>query len=210
VTRILLVDDYPVTREGLKEVLQSSFRDVIFGEAESGAEAVRKGTCEKWDVVVLDVSLPDRNGLEVLKELRKATPGVPILILSMYPEEQYAIRALRAGAAGYVTKKTAAADLVAAVKKVLGGGRFVSPSLAETLADETGRNRDLTPHRRLSDREFQVFRLLALGKTVKAISGELSLSPQTISTHRSRILEKMQLATNADLTQYALANRLID
>jgi len=208
-TRILLADDHAVVRQGLKQILLESMRGAIFGEASSGEEALEAARAGGWDIVILDISLPGKSGLEVLKELRQAQPRLPVLVLSMHPEEQFAVRALRAGAAGYVTKRTAALDLARAVRRVLEGGKYVSASLAERLAG--GLRADSGPsHERLSDREYQVFRMLALGKTVKEISEELSLSPQTVSTHRSRILEKMQLETNADLTQYALANRLID
>ncbi len=207
-TRILLADDHAVVRQGLKQILLESIRGATFGEASSGQEALEAGRAGGWDIVILDISLPGKSGLEVLKELRQGQPRLPVLILSMHPEEQFAVRALRAGAAGYVTKRTAVADLAAAVKTVLAGRKYVSASLAERLAGDIHSD-SRAPHERLSDREFQVFRMIALGKTVKEISEELSLSPQTVSTHRSRTLEKMKLATNADLTEYALANRLI-
>jgi two-component system invasion response regulator UvrY len=208
-TRVLLVDDHAVVRQGLKQILTESIADVEFGDASHGEEALRKARSETWDIVILDISLPGKSGLEVLKALRQAHPRLPILVLSMHPEEQFAVRALKAGAAGYVTKRTAAKDLTAAVKKVLSGGRYVSASLAERLAVEiqTGEG---APHERLSDREYQVFRMLALGKTVKEIGEQLSLTPQTVSTYRTRILEKMLMATNADLTQYAIQSRLLD
>jgi DNA-binding NarL/FixJ family response regulator len=193
----------------LKQILTESIADVEFGDASHGEEALRKTRAEAWDIVILDISLPGKSGLDVLKELRQSQPRLPVLILSMHSEEQFAVRALKAGAAGYVTKRTAARDLVAAVKKVLAGGRYLSASLAERLVvnlQEDG----VTPHERLSDREYQVFRMLALGKTVKEISRELALSPQTISTHRARILEKMGMATNTELTQYAIQNRVLE
>jgi two-component system, NarL family, invasion response regulator UvrY len=209
-TRVLLVDDHAVVRRGLKEILGEALADAVFEEAGSGAEALAKARTDDWNVVILDFSLPDRNGLDVLKELRQRLPRLPVLVLSMHPEEQFAVRALRAGAAGYVTKKTAAVDLVTAVRKVLSGGRYVSPSLAERLAVEIRSGTEKAPHETLSDREYQVFRLLAMGNTVKQIGETLSVSPQTVSTHRSRILEKMGLATNAELTQYAIQNRLLE
>jgi two-component system invasion response regulator UvrY len=208
-TRILLADDHAVVRQGLKQILIESLPGTKFGEASSGEEALRKAQTDTWDLVVLDISLPGKSGLEVLKELRGAQPKLPVLVLSMHPEEQFAVRALRAGAAGYVTKRTAAKDLAAAVKKVLGGGRFVSASLAERLAAEIQVGHGQVPHERLSDREYQVFRMLASGKTVKAVGEELSLTPQTVSTHRSRILEKMRMTTNAELTQYAIQGGLL-
>jgi two-component system, NarL family, invasion response regulator UvrY len=209
-TRILLVDDYAVVRHGLKEILTDSLADGVFDDAASGGEALEKARADEWDVVILDMSLSDRNGLEVLKELRRLRPKLPVLVLSVYPEEQFAVRALRAGAAGYLTKRTAAADIVAAVRKVLAGGRYVSPALAERLAVEVRAGAEKAPHETLSDREYQVFRLLAMGHTVKEIGEKLAVSPQTVSTHRSRILEKMGLTTNAELTQYAIQNRLLE
>jgi DNA-binding NarL/FixJ family response regulator len=206
-TCILLADDHAVVRQGLKQILLDSIPGATFGEAASGEEAIRKSRAAVWDIIILDISLPDKSGLDVLKELRQAQPRLPVLVLSMHPEAQFAVRVLKAGAAGYVTKRTAAKDLVAAVRKVLAGGRYVSASLAERLAGElqTGPQ---APHERLSDREYQVFRMLTTGKTVKEIGEELSLSPQTISTHRARVLEKMGMLTNAELTQYAIQNRL--
>jgi two-component system invasion response regulator UvrY len=209
-TRILLVDDHVVVRQGLKEILVDAIAGVSFGDAASGEEALRMAQDAAWDVVILDISLPGKSGLDTLKELRSSRPQLPVLVLSMYPEEQFAIRVLRAGAAGYVTKKTAAADLVAAVTHVLVGKRYVSPSLAERLAGEIGRAPGATPHELLSDREFQVFRLLASGKTVTASAEELGLSVATVSTYRARILEKMGMHENYDLVQYAIVNRMFE
>jgi two-component system invasion response regulator UvrY len=209
-TRILLVDDHVVVRQGLKQILEGALAGAVFADAASGEEAVRNVRAADWDLVILDMSLPDQSGLEVLKELRRLRPKLPVLVLSMYPEEQFAVRALRAGAAGYLTKKTVAAELLTAVRKVLAGGRYLSQFLAERMAVEIRADAQRAPHETLSDREYQVFRLLALGNTVKQISEELSLSPQTISTHRSHILGKMGLTTNAELTQYAIYNHLLD
>ena len=206
-TRILLADDHAVVRKGLMLILQESMPAATFGEAASGEEAIRKSRAAAWDIVILDISLPDKSGLDVLKELRQAQPGLPVLVLSMHPEAQFAVRVLKAGAAGYVTKRTAARDLTAAVRKVLAGGKYVSASLAERLAGELQAGPQL-PHERLSDREYQVFGMLTTGKTVKEIGEELFLSPQTISTHRAHILEKMGMRTNAELTEYAIQNRL--
>jgi two-component system invasion response regulator UvrY len=210
-TRILLADDHDVVRQGLKQILLESIPQAAFGEAHNGKEALRQARSNYWDVVVLDISLPDRSGLEVLKELRRDYPALPVLVLSMHPEEQFAVRVLRAGAAGYLTKRTAAQELVAAVKKVLSGGKYVSASVAERLAAaiEIPSKAPGDPHERLSDREYQVFRMLAMGKTVKEIGEELSLTPQTVSTHRSRILEKMGMTTNTELTQYAIQAGLL-
>jgi two-component system invasion response regulator UvrY len=210
-TRILLADDHDVVRKGLKQILMESMPETHFGDASSGREALRQARAEPWDLVVLDISLPDRSGLDVLKELRRDLPALPVLVLSMYSEEQFAVRVLRAGAAGYLTKRTAAQELIAAVRKVLAGGKYVSASVAESLAVAVGTlpasAEDL--HQALSDREYQVFRMLAIGKTVKDIGEELFLSPQTVSTHRFRILNKMSMTTNAELTQYAIQAGLL-
>ena len=207
-TRILLVDDHAVVREGLKQILADSIRGATFGEAATGDEALEKAKAGAWDVVILDMSLPGASGIEVLKELRQMYPRLPVLVLSMHPEEQFAARALRAGAAGYVTKRTAAEQIAAAVGKVLAGRKYISASLAEKLAGELNKGAE-APHERLSDREFQVFRMLSMAKTVTQISEELSLSTQTVSTYRNRILEKMGLTTNDELTEYALQNGLL-
>ena len=209
-TRVLLVDDHAVVRQGLKQVLAESLPDATFGDAASADEALRMVRTANWDIVVLDISLPGKSGIEALKELRAAHPRLPVLVLSMHPEEQFAVRALKAGAAGYVTKRTAARDVVAAVQKVLSGGRYVSASLAERLAAQTQAGSAQAPHEALSDREYQVFRLLAMGKTVKQIGKELDLSPQTVSTHRTHILEKMGMQSNAELIQYAMRNQIVE
>jgi two-component system invasion response regulator UvrY len=208
VTRVLLVDDHAVVRAGLKQILAESIRGATFGEAATGEEALEKARASAWDVVILDMSLPSRSGIEVLKELHQNYPRLPVLVLSMHPEEQFAVRALKAGAAGYVTKWTAAEQLAGAARRVLAGGKYVSASLAEKLAGELNAGAE-APHERLSDREYQVFRMLAVAKTVMQISEELSLSSQTVSTYRSRILEKMGLTTNDELTEYALENGLL-
>ena len=209
-TRVLLVDDHAVVRQGLKQVLAESLPDATFGDAASADEALRMVRTANWDIVVLDISLPGKSGIEALKELRAAHPRLPVLVLSMHPEEQFAVRALKAGAAGYVTKRTAARDVVAAVQKVLSGGRYVSASLAERLAAQTQAGSAQAPHEALSDREYQVFRMLAMGKTVKQIGKELGLSPQTVSTHRTHILEKMGMQSNAELIQYAMRNQIVE
>ena len=209
-TRILIVDDHAVVRQGLKQILEVAIAGPVFGEAANGEEAARMVEEADWDAVILDLSLPGKSGLEALKELRRARPRLPVLVLSMYPEEQFAVRVLRAGAAGYLPKKTTAADLVAAVRSVVAGRRYVSPSLAERLAGEIALAPGRAPHELLSDREFQVLRLLASGKTVTASADELGLSVATVSTYRARILEKMGMRENYDLVQYAIVNRLFD
>jgi two-component system, NarL family, invasion response regulator UvrY len=209
---ILLVDDHAVVRRGLRELLGEEFPSAEFGEAASGAEALAQIAKRPWGLVILDVSLPGRDGLEVLKEALALRPGVPIMMLSVHAEDQYAIRALRAGAAGYVTKETAAEDLTAAVRKILQGGKYVSPRLAEqmvaALATRDGTTQLL--HEGLSDRELQVLRMLAVGKSVKEIGLELALSEKTISTYRTRIIGKMKMRSNAELMRYALRAGLVD
>lgn len=209
-TRILLADDHVVVRQGLKQILRDSIADAVFEDAANAEEAVAKARGGGWDLLILDLSLPGRSGLDVLKELRQIRPGLPVLMLSFHAEEQFAVRALRAGAAGYVTKGSAAAELVAAVMKVLSGHKYVSPALAERLAGEIGHASGMAPHELLSDREFQVFHLLASGKTVTAIAKDLALSVPTVSTHRTRILAKMGMTDTFDLVQYALVNRLLE
>ncbi|HTA20151.1 MAG TPA: response regulator transcription factor [Polyangia bacterium] len=209
---ILLVDDHAVVRRGLRELLGEEFPSAEFGEAASGAEALAQIAKRPWGLVILDVSLPGRDGLEILKEALALRPGVPIMMLSVHAEDQYAIRALRAGAAGYVTKETAAEDLTAAVRKILQGGKYVSPRLAEqmvaALATRDGTTQLL--HEGLSDRELQVLRMLAVGKSVKEIGLELALSEKTISTYRTRIIGKMKMRSNAELMRYALRAGLVD
>ncbi|MFI5180976.1 MAG: response regulator [Thermoanaerobaculia bacterium] len=208
-TRILLADDHALFRQGLERVLAEGFPGAIFGHAGEIAQAMQRVREESWDVVILDISFAGRSGLDLLKEIKQTRPKLPVLVLSMHPEKQFAVRALKAGAAGYVTKKVVSEELLSAVRRVLGGGRWVTQEVADRLAAEIGIPADKLPHDLLSDREFQVFRLLAGGVTVKAIAEELAISVQTVSTYRARILEKMRLETNADLTQYALHHRLI-
>jgi two-component system invasion response regulator UvrY len=205
---ILLADDHEVVRKGLIQILAKSVPDLSVDEAVSGHEALAWALKTDYALVVLDISMPGRGGIEVLREIRSRRPKIPVLILSMHPEEEYAVRALRAGASGYVTKDSAAEELAAAVRRVLAGGRYVSGSLAERLAGELKPSAGRMPHETLSDREYQVMRMLAAGKTVKEIGEELSLSVKTISTYRSRVLEKMRLRNNAEIARYAVENRL--
>jgi two-component system invasion response regulator UvrY len=209
-SRILLVDDHAVVRQGLKQILGDAMAGTIFGDAASGEEALRLAAAVDWDVIILDISLPGKSGLDTLKELRCASRRLPVLVLSMYPEEQFGVRVLRAGAAGYLAKQTAAAELVAAVRNVLAGRKYVSPGLAERLASEIGLAPGRAPHELLSDREYQVFRLLAAGKTVTASAKALGLTVPTVSTYRTRILEKMGMRENHDLVQYAIVHRLFE
>jgi DNA-binding NarL/FixJ family response regulator len=208
VLKILIADDHAVVRKGLARILAEAFSDVVFGESQDGQEALDLFARERWDLVMLDVSMPGRDGLELLKQL---PPGQkpPVLVLSIHPESLYAVRALKAGAAGYLNKQSAPEELVRAVRKVLTGGRYVTPEVAERLAESLGAGIGIPPHETLSDREYQVMRMLASGKTVREAAGELSLSPKTLSTYRARLLEKMHLRTNAELTWYAVQNGLV-
>jgi DNA-binding NarL/FixJ family response regulator len=208
--RVLVVDDHPVVRRGLIQTLTEAFPGAQLGEAANAQEAIDQIWNREWDVVVLDVSMPGRSGLDVLKEVRQERQKLPVLVLSMYPEDEFALRVLQNGAAGYLTKQTAPAELVAAVRKVLSGGRYISVSVAEKLAEHLDRDIEKAPHHLLSDREYQVMCMLASGKTVKEIGAELSLSIKTISTYRSRILEKMLIKNNAELMRYAVEHELVD
>lgn len=208
---ILLVDDHAVVRRGLRELIGDEFPGIEFGEAASGPEALAQIARSPWSLVLLDLSIPGRDGLGVLKEALVLRPGTRIMILSVHGEDQYALRALRAGAVGYVTKETAPCDLAAAVRKVLDGGKYVSPQLAEKMVDAlSGNVAGRAPHEGLSDRELQVLRMLASGKSVKEIGGELALSEKTISTYRTRVLTKMNMRSNAELMRYSLAVGLVD
>ncbi|MDO8544843.1 MAG: response regulator transcription factor [Opitutaceae bacterium] len=207
--KILITDDHAVVRQGLKQILAEEFTRAEFGEAASAQEAIEKVWKENWDVVVLDITMPGRSGLEVLKEIKKSRPKLPVLMLSMHPEDQFAVRLLKIGASGYMTKESAPDELVGAVKKVMAGGRYVSPSLAEKMASYLAVDVQTPPHERLSDREFLVLRQIGSGKTATAIAKELGLSVKTISTYRMRILEKMSMLNNAELTHYAIQNQLV-
>jgi two-component system, NarL family, invasion response regulator UvrY len=196
-------------RHGLKQILADEFKKAAFGEARNAQEALDLVWKEDWDVVVLDITMPGRSGLEVLREIKKSRPKLPVLVLSMHPENQFAVRVLKRGASGYMTKESAPEELVA-VKKVLAGGRYVSTSLAEKLATYLSSDTHKPPQELLSDREFQVLRLIASGKIVSEIAKELSLSVKTISTYRTRILEKMGLRNNAELMHYAMQHQLVE
>jgi two-component system, NarL family, invasion response regulator UvrY len=208
--RVLLVDDHAVVRRGIRDLLAEAYADAVFEEASTGEEAVmlvRKGA---FQLVVLDISMPHRGGMDALKDIQAEMPKLPVLVLSQHAEEQYAIRALRAGAAGYLTKDCAADELVRAARKALSGGKYVSEKLAEKLAGELTSGVGARPHELLSDRELQVLRMLAQGRAVKEIAADLSLSEKTISTYRARILEKTNMKSNAELMRYALASGLVD
>lgn len=208
--RILIVDDHAIIRQGLKQLLADAFPKASFGEANNGHDGLEQVRKHPWDVVLLDITMPGKSGLDVLKQMVDEQPNIAVLVLSMHPEDQYAVRVLKTGAAGYITKDTASDEVVSAVKKVLAGGRYVSTSLAENLAASLNSSADTPPHELLSDREYQVLRLIAVGKSVKEIAFELSLSVKTVSTYRTRIMEKMKLKTNADIIRYAMHAKLVD
>jgi DNA-binding NarL/FixJ family response regulator len=208
--RVLIVDDHPLFRRGLSAELAKSSDIVLVGEAADGDEAIVAARARKPDLVLLDIELPGKSGLEVLKQLHAEMPEVKVLVLSAYPDRQYAIRCLKDGAQGYVTKKTAAEEIMVAVRKVMRGGKYVSDSLADLLAAQFNLSTVRMPHEELSDREFQVLCLLGQGKTVSQIAEILSLSLSTISTHRAHILEKMKMRTTAQLVRYVLDNNLIN
>lgn len=208
--RILIADDHSVVRQGLVQILRDELPGAYFGETATAKETIDRVREEEWDILVLDISFGDRTGFDVLRETRTLAPRLPVLILSMYAEEQYAVRSLRSGAAGYVTKSTAPGEIAAAVVMVLEGKRYITPAVAEKLADDLRADSQKLPHERLSDREYEVFRSLASSKTVKEIARDLCLSVQTISTYRSRLLNKMGMRSNSQLSEYALRNRLFE
>ena len=208
--KVLVADDHPVVREGLKQILAEAQDIEVAAEAEDGHKLLEKVREQGFDVVVMDITMPGLMGLDALKQLKSEHPQLPILILSIHPEEQYALRVLRAGAAGYLTKASAPDSLIGAIRKVYRGGNYVSPALAERLADELRGDITKMPHETLSDREYQVMCLIASGKTVTEIADQLALSVKTVSTYRSRILEKMKMKTNAELTHYAIEHKLVD
>ncbi len=209
-TRIAIADDHVLVRRGLAELLREMDDFRVVGEAATGDELLRLVRDERVDVVVMDMNMPGPSGLDLVKSMRAEFPRLPILVLSAHPEDQYAVRVVRAGAMGYLTKESAEADLVEAVRRVASGKRFLTQSLAESLLDALDSDPDADPHTALSDREYQVLRLLASGLTVGGIAEHLSLSVKTVSTYRSRLLQKMGMSNNAELTRYALENGLVD
>ncbi|WP_312518069.1 response regulator transcription factor [Massilia sp.] len=208
--RVFIADDHAIVRAGLKQILAEEGDIVVAGEAESGIDAGRLVGKARPHVMLLDISLPDRNGIEVLKQIKKDKPELAVLMLSMHREDQYAIRALKAGAAGYLTKQSAPRELVTAIRQVAGGQKYVSAALAQTLASQVGADHEAAPHEGLSDREYQTLTMIASGRTVGEIAQELSLSVKTISEYRARLLVKMKLKTSAELTSYAIRNGLVD
>jgi DNA-binding NarL/FixJ family response regulator len=208
VTRILLADDHAIVREGLKRLLTEKLDGAVFGEAKDAREALALGLAKPWDAVILDLSLPGRSGLDVLKDLRQKRPKTPVLILSMHPEDQFGVRAIKGGAAAYIVKESAPEVLVDALKLAMAGRKFITAGIAERLAEDAGRDPDRAPHENLSDREYEVLHLIAQGHTVAGIARRLSLSAKTISTYRTRLLEKLRLKTTAQIIRYAFKNGL--
>lgn len=207
--KILIVDDHPIYRGGLKQLLCDSFDHVVVDEASNGGEALNKVGKSDYDVVLLDIDMPGRSGLEIIKDVKKEKPELSVLMLSAYPEEQYALRAIKSGASGYLTKKSVPSELIKAIQKVSEGGKYITLSIAERLAFAFDEDYDKPPHERLSNREFQVMCMIAKGCTVKEISEELSLSESTVSTHRMRLLRKMGMEKNSEVISYAVKNELV-
>ena len=207
--RILIADDHAIIRKGLKQILLEEYPSAIIEEVNDAEAAINKTITNEWDILICDLSMPGRSGLDVLQHVKQNSLKLPVLILSIHPEEQYAIRALRAVAAGYLSKDAATEELVKAVQRILQGRKYISSSLAEIMASELYQDTSKPPHELLSDRELHVFKLIADGKSVSEIAEKLSLSITTVSTYRARILDKMEIKSNADMTRYALEHKLI-
>ncbi|MGZ8294516.1 MAG: response regulator [Telluria sp.] len=208
--RIIIADDHAIVREGLKQILADTGDIMVAGDAENGNDAIKLARRGDADVLLLDISMPDRSGIEVLKQIKKEKPELAVLMLSMHREDQYAIRSLKAGAAGYLTKQSAPKELVNAIRQVASGLKYISPALAQELANHVGEDHQTALHETLSDREYQTLTMIASGKTVGAIAKELSLSVKTVSEYRARLLVKMKLKNSAELTHYAIKNQLIE
>jgi len=207
---VMIADDHAIVRQGLKQILNETDDIRVTGEAETGFQAIKIARQYDFDVTLLDISLPDRNGIDVLKQIRKDRPNLAILVLSMHNEHEFAIRALKAGAAGYLNKQSAPAQLVTAIRQVASGDKYISPALAQELANSINSKDDQPLYTILSDREFQTLCMIASGKTLSDISTEMFLSPKTVSVYRSRVLEKLKLTNNSELIRYAIKNRLVE
>lgn len=210
VIRVFIVDDHAIVREGLKQILADTPDLVVAGDAETGHEAIKLARQGKYDILLLDISMPDRSGIEVLKQIKKDAPDIAVLMLSMHREDQYAIRSLKAGAAGYLNKQSAPAELVVAIREVIAGRKYISNALAQELANQVGGNHQTALHETLSDREYQTMTMIASGKCVSDIATELNLSVKTVSMYRARLLQKMKLKNNAELMHYAMKNKLVE
>lgn len=208
--RVFIADDHAIVREGLKQILADTKDIIVAGEAENGHDAIKRFRAAKCQVMLLDISLPDRSGIDVLKQIKKEKPELAVLMLSMHREDQYAIRSLKAGAAGYLTKQSAPRELVIAIRQVAEGLKYISAALAQELANTVGEDHETALHETLSDREYQTLVLIASGKTVGAIAEELKLSAKTVSEYRARLLLKMKLKNSAELTHYAIRNQLVE
>jgi len=208
--KILIADDHAIVREGLKQIVAEEKDILVAGEAENSEQLMELLKKEKWNLVVLDINMPGKSGLEALKDIKLQYPELPVLILSMFSEDQYGIRAIKAGASGYLKKVSAPTELVTAIRKIVAGGKYINSSLAEKLAEKLGESGKTFLHEKLSDREYQIMCNIALGKTAEEIAQELSLSINTVYTYRNRILEKMSMKSNVELTQYVLSNKLIE
>ncbi|MCW8804294.1 MAG: response regulator transcription factor [Ignavibacteriaceae bacterium] len=208
--KILIADDHAIVREGLKQIVAEEKDILVAGEAENSEQMMELLKKEKWSLVVLDINMPGKSGLEALKDIKLLYPELPVLILSMFSEDQYGIRALKAGASGYLKKVSAPTELVTAIRKIISGGKYINPALAEKLAEKYGRKENELPHEKLSDREYQIMCNIALGKTAEEIAQELSISINTVYTYRNRILDKMSMKSNVELTQYVLSNKLVE
>ncbi len=208
--RICVADDHAIVRQGLKQIIVDTPDIVVADEASSGQGVLDKVLENDYDLVLLDITMPDRSGLDVLKELKSQRPGLHVLVLSIHPEEQYAVRVLRAGASGYLTKESAPEELITAIRKVANGGRYISPSFADKLVFDLGMGATKPLYQTLSDREYQIMCKIASGKAVKEIAEELFLGTKTVNTYRSRIMQKMKMENDVELTRYAIANRLLD
>lgn len=207
--KVLIADDHAIVRKGLKQIIHEEYPQAFIDEASNAEELIHKTMLDNWDVIITDLSMPGRSGLDALRQIRESYPKLPVLVLSMHPEDQYAIRVLKAGASGYINKDSAQEELIVAMNKVLNGKKYISSRVAEQMAEAIDDNSNKALHETLSDREFDVLKMLASGKAVSEIADMLSLSSTTISTYRARILEKMKMKSNGDITRYALENQLI-